>query len=224
MECDIRMHATCFWKDIESDVYAHTLTCTHTRTYIHSHTHTHTPALYTTYAHVCGCTHKHRYVHQWCIRMHTTSTHWHTCTYHDVGVHITHTHRHTHTHTHSLQVREFWKILHLFAYRLHSGKCTAKEREQGLTNSQVAQLCRCREMVLNSLPCYFQRSPLDRISFVHTDTIIKKGGNSFLLNLASSVFYGSKTRYTQLCSLCPLYFLSVTDSFLFVSWKHRYMY
>ena len=39
---------------------------------------------------------------------------------------------------------------------------------------------------------------IDRISFVHTNTIIQKGGNSFMWNLCSPVFYGSETRSTLL--------------------------
>ena len=34
---------------------------------------------------------------------------------------------------------------------------------------------------------------VERLSFVHTDAIIKKRGNLFLLNFASSVVCGSET-------------------------------
>ena len=37
---------------------------------------------------------------------------------------------------------------------------------------------------------------IDRISFVHSDTIIKKGCNFYLWNLSCSVFCGSETWYT----------------------------
>ena len=50
--------------------------------------------------------------------------------------------------------------------------------------------------------------------FCSYDTIINKGGNSLLLNLASSVFCGSETRCIQ-SVMCLLYFLSVTVSFFF---------
>ena len=124
---------------------------THWRAHIHGHTYTHT--------HIHTHLHFTRHMHM-CVDAHTNTdtcisdayacTHYkHTLTHMHIPwcgcAHHTHTQTHTHTHTHSLQVREFWKILHLFAYRLHSGKCTAKERKQGLTDSQVAQLCRCRE-------------------------------------------------------------------------------
>ena len=72
---------------------------------------------------------------------------------------------------------------------------------------------------------YPNSSDIENI-FVPSDTIIKKGGNSFLLNLASSVLYGSESWYTWLIvRYVPVVLPSippVTVSFPFVSMKHRY--
>ena len=73
---------TCFWKDIESDVYAYTLT--HTHTWPNTHTHTHTHALT-------------RHTRAYCSEVKQTAAH-RACTQ-------THTHTHarararTHAHT-----------------------------------------------------------------------------------------------------------------------------
>ena len=53
--------------------------------------------------------------------------------------------------------------------------------------------------------CVFVCFVIDRISTVHTDTIIKKGSNTFLLNLATAVFYGSEPLYTQLAMVSFLF-------------------
>ena len=81
----------------------------------------------------------------------TSYTHIHTHTH----THTHHTHTHTHTHTHSLQIGYFWKVPCLLAYSLHSGKGTAKDTEQGLTDSQVAQLCCCRKNGTKFCPLLF---------------------------------------------------------------------
>ena len=55
------------------------------------------------------------------------------------------------------------------------------------------------------------------ISFVETCSIIQKGGNSFLLNLTTSVFC-MEVRHdvrNELCSLCLLYYLIYQLQFLF---------
>ena len=61
-------------------------------------------------------------------------------------------------------------------------------------------------------------------SFVYTDTIIRKGGNSFFLKLASSVLRGNETWYTWLIVQCVPFVLPhtlVTVSVPFASMKHR---
>ena len=94
---------SCFWKDTESKMFAHTHWCVHT----HSWTHTHTLT-----RHMGACVHAHRYTHLWCIRRHAWKhTHTllaHTDTHCDVHTHThthtrilgVHTHTHTYTHTH----------------------------------------------------------------------------------------------------------------------------
>ena len=156
---------SCFWNDIESEMSSHTQWCA--RTVIRAHTwwktHTHT---YTAYAHMCTCTQIHVSVmHIYACTRTMINTHIqthynlykHTLTHtpwcahiHTPGMHITH----AHTHTHSLQVKYFF-FKSLVLYCLHCGKCRAKEREQGLTNFQVMQLCSCRENGTKFSPLLF---------------------------------------------------------------------
>ena len=64
---------------------------------------------------------------------------------------------------------------------------------------------------------------IEIISFVKTDSIIKKRANFFLLNLTGSVLYGSETWcaiHHTLCSLSHLYYLiSYSLCFICFSWN-----
>ena len=153
---------TCFWKDIESDISAHTLTCTHTWRCTHTHAHTFTWRLRT-------CAHAHRYMRQWHILMHIrTYTHYkltlmHTGTQCDMHTYTlwmctSHTHTHTYIHAHAACKSDNFEKSVLFLHTASILVSVQQRRESRLWPTlRWCNSVNVGKMVLNYLPCYFQK-------------------------------------------------------------------
>ena len=135
---------TCFWKDIESDICAQTLTRTHTWLNTHAHMHLND---------MCTCTQIHAsvmYTHALMYtHTHTTSTHWHTYTNWVCA--------HTHTHNTACKLDNFEKSL-IFSHTASILVSVAYSKEEKAGFDWLSGGATVGKMMLNSLPCYFQKS------------------------------------------------------------------